>query len=335
MKNIITILLLFFVLLFGCNNIGNDPEKTLIKYLEASFDNDYKTAYTYISSGDKSEKSLEEYESKSEGCNPAFRKNISFEVKSVIIKDNRAEIDVVINLPNYELMTAECLATIMKSFYNGNRNDYEKEILEYYKDKNIPMISSARSYVLIKESDGWKLFFNWKLKNKYDVLLNQIKQLIEEDNPDDAQTKYQGLIELGKSINDRSGTIEDLGKEILNLKEKHNRVKEIKEYIKNILINNVHLDKTYSGDIAVMGEIKNCGTCTLDKVEITIYCLDKMGKPIFEKKYYPVFVVEGSFGNNQPLKPNYGRKFTVDLDDVPNDWAKKVDLHVTDVIIRK
>ena len=81
---------------------------------------------------------------------------------------------------------------------------------------------------------------------------------------------------------------------------------------------------------AVFGEVKNVGDRALKEVEITIYCLGQDGKPVFEKKGYPVRVSEYGFGDtNQPLKPGYSRQFGVKLDDAPSDWAKRVDVKVT------
>jgi len=102
-------------------------------------------------------------------------------------------------------------------------------------------------------------------------------------------------------------------------------------YFEKVVVRNVHVGKSILDEIGVFGEVKNTGERILKKVEITIYCLDKNGKPIFEKTYHPVLVSEWSFGDNEPLKPNYSRKFGVKLDDAPSDWAKKVQVKVTDI----
>lgn len=107
--------------------------------------------------------------------------------------------------------------------------------------------------------------------------------------------------------------------------------KEKTAYFEKILVRRVHIGESILDETGVFGEIKNTGDRTLSKVEITIYCLDRNGKPIFEKTYHPVLVSEWSITDNQPLKPNYSRKFGVKLDDAPSDWARKVKVEVTDV----
>jgi hypothetical protein len=104
-------------------------------------------------------------------------------------------------------------------------------------------------------------------------------------------------------------------------------------YISKLSIKNVRVAKSYLGDIGVFGEVKNNGDRTLKKVELTIYCLDGAGKPIFEKQYHPVLVSDMSFGNdNQPLKPGYSRQFGVKMSDAPSDWTQKVDVKVASIV---
>ncbi len=102
-------------------------------------------------------------------------------------------------------------------------------------------------------------------------------------------------------------------------------------YLSKVLVRNVHVSKTYLGE-GVFGEIKNSGDRVLKEVEITIFCLDTEGKPVFETKYHPVLVSGFGIGDAaEPLKPGYSRQFGVKLDSAPSDWSKKVDVKVTSV----
>lgn len=87
----------------------------------------------------------------------------------------------------------------------------------------------------------------------------------------------------------------------------------------------------------VWGELKNNGDKTLDKVEITIYFLDKEGNPISEKTYSPINASGQDFGmsDTSALKPKYSRKFGYKADDAPSDWSKKVRVEITKVVIAK
>jgi hypothetical protein len=105
----------------------------------------------------------------------------------------------------------------------------------------------------------------------------------------------------------------------------------VRDYLSTMVLRNIKVGTSVLGDQGVYGEVKNNGARTLRKVEITVYCLDATGKPVFEKTFHPVLVSDFSIGDNQPLKPGYSRQFGFKLDDAPSDWSKKVDVKVTNV----
>jgi hypothetical protein len=104
---------------------------------------------------------------------------------------------------------------------------------------------------------------------------------------------------------------------------------EVSAYLSKVVIKNVKVGKSVLNETGVFGEINNTGDRILNEVEITIYCLDQNGKPVFEKTYHPVLVSEFSASDaNKPLKTGYSRQFGVKLDDAPSDWNGKVDVRV-------
>ncbi|MEQ1843959.1 MAG: hypothetical protein ABL983_00095 [Nitrospira sp.] len=105
-------------------------------------------------------------------------------------------------------------------------------------------------------------------------------------------------------------------------------------YLDKIILKGVSVQPAVLGGKGVFGEVKNIGDRTVSTVEITIYCLDHNGRPIFEKSYHPVYVSTLSFGDsNAPLKPGYSRTFGVKIDDAPSEWNGKVDVKVTEVAL--
>jgi hypothetical protein len=98
-------------------------------------------------------------------------------------------------------------------------------------------------------------------------------------------------------------------------------------YLDRIQVKNVSVGKSVLGDEGVFGEVKNLGDRTVEMVEITIYCLGKDGKIVFEKTYRAVT----KYDTKGQLKPGYSRQFGVKLDDAPSDWAKKVTVKVSEV----
>lgn len=100
-------------------------------------------------------------------------------------------------------------------------------------------------------------------------------------------------------------------------------------YLGQVEIRNVRVGRDVLDEEAAFGELKNLGGRTLKEVEITLYCLGKDGRPVFEKTQQPVS--DSPFNTNGPLKAGYSRPFGVKLDDAPSDWARKVDVKVTKV----
>jgi hypothetical protein len=100
-------------------------------------------------------------------------------------------------------------------------------------------------------------------------------------------------------------------------------------YLSKVQVKNVRVSQSYVGEPGVFGEVKNTGERTLKKVELTIFCLDAAGKPVYEKTYRAVS--DSAFNSDGPLKPGYSRQFGVKVDEAPCDWAKKADVKVTSV----
>jgi hypothetical protein len=101
-------------------------------------------------------------------------------------------------------------------------------------------------------------------------------------------------------------------------------------YLSKLVVRNVSVGKSVLGEAGAFGEVKNTGDRALKEVEITIFCLGKDGKPVFEKKSHPVLVGSYAIGKSaEPLKPGYSRQFGVKLDDAPSDWSHKVEIRVT------
>ena len=102
-------------------------------------------------------------------------------------------------------------------------------------------------------------------------------------------------------------------------------------YLEKLEVRNIKISQDWSGNDGVFGDIKNHGDKTLTKVEITVYALDSNGMAVFEKTFNPVLVSSYSFNNEGPLKPNYSRSFGYRMDGAPSEWAKKVDIKITDI----
>lgn len=344
-KIIVTLIICSLFLFTGCNKFGSNPKSILSKFLDASLRLNYDEAYKYISSEDKKVKSFNEYKSyQSFDSLPeslpvkTFIDKMTYEIKEVNIEGQKAEANVEITMPDFGAMLSDMLGAAFLSAFEGKsdeeiQKDFANKILEEYKDKNIPMTTTTQKYKLIREEDGWKIYFDWKTQERINELMSQAKQLEEEKNFTKAKEIYEQVIEL----NSTSFKAIEAAEKIKELEEEIEIFIEKQAYMDKIEVRNVKVDMGETmfleKKIGVFGEIKNRGDRTLNKVEITIYCLDKNGNPVFEKTFHPVLVSKYLYSSdaNESLRPNYSRKFGYSIDDAPSDWSKKVRVEVTDI----
>lgn len=87
----------------GC--ITEEPEKVLLRYLDAVTNQDQNTAYDLLSSEDKKFTNKEEYlkiDSEYYAVNMFILNNTSYEIISIEKKNQRAEIKVKITAPDFD-----------------------------------------------------------------------------------------------------------------------------------------------------------------------------------------------------------------------------------------
>ena len=113
------------------------------------------------------------------------------------------------------------------------------------------------------------------------------------------------------------------------------------DYIKNHLelydFTARYFDSVLDGKVpGVDFKIRNTGTQTLVKVEVTVYFKDSFGKVIAEAQYNPVLVTGYGFSDGSPLKPNYiwqmerGKFFAAK--NVPSEWKEgAAEAQITDI----
>jgi len=93
-----------------------------------------------------------------------------------------------------------------------------------------------------------------------------------------------------------------------------------------------YADDVLDGRVAgVFGKVRNLGSRTLSRVEVTAYFLNTDGAVIHENDY-PAVSVGSVMGSDPPLKPNYIREFGFKTKDCPSEWAAgRVRVAVTDI----
>lgn len=257
-----------------------------------------------------------------------FADKISFNIKEIKVNGNYANATFEVTAPDLSEAAADIIGIAFASEFGANidAKAMEKMITQKLKDKSFPKITDTTTYDLIKDKEGWRIFFNWEGQIKAIEVSEEATQLEKNNRYEEAKIKYHEALSLDKNNKTIQEKISELDVKIEEYKSK-------KDYFDKIEVRDIQIDTGHIfSNINVLGEIKNNGDKTLKEVEITIYCLDENDKAVYEKIQYPILDSEYSSINvRAPLKPNYSRKFDYNLDEAPSDWSKKVMIKVTNI----
>ena len=310
----------------GCAT-GPGPKEVMGKYLDAYGKGNYEEAYPLLSSSDKTAKSLDAFtESEESEFMAILGPKVSYKVNGITTWGDKAKAAVEIESPDIKGVFGELLGKIMAMVLGGEQDDkvLEKMIAERVEGKNWPTTTRTEYYDLVKEKDGWKVFLNYEGIDTSQELKNKAEIFVTQKKYSEAKSALEEAAKLNPKDTEIPGKIKAMDKKATEYKERQ-------MYFDKIEVRDVFVEPNNLGQLGVYGELKNRGDRTLRAVAITVYYLDKEGNGIHEKTYYPVLATGEVYGDNQPLKPNYGKTFWYRIDRAPSDWAKKVKVAVTDV----
>ncbi len=117
--------------------------------------------------------------------------------------------------------------------------------------------------------------------------------------------------------------VEKMNSEIKELKRKIELRKEIQAYTDKLPIKNLHIIDT-KGSLKVYGDIVNKGSRKIDDIQLTVFCLDKNDRVIFDEQYL------ASSHDKSPLRKNQYRSFRMNINNVP-DALKEVWVVISDI----
>jgi hypothetical protein len=324
----------------GCNKLSElsqpSAQEVMSSYLDALLKNQSEVAYGYISSEDKAVKSLSEYKSETEQkINPlgmAITSKVSYNVLTVHETGNTASADVQFTFPDVSAMFKDLMGAAFISDFSGeNKDEFEKALAEKYREAEVPTTTRNEEFHLLKETDEWKVFLDWKSEKekkeneeKITALLSDAKQLRASKQLNGALQKYEEVLTLSGEMVEAKEGIEATRQEIRNTEEKQEYLDKVVLYDLKAQYYQTYLDNRVPG---VEFKIKNKGGRALKEVQVTIYFKDAKGAVIAEKEYHPVLVTKYSFGgDNKPLKPNYiwqlERGKFYKADSVPTEWKE-------------
>jgi len=162
------VFIVFSILIIsGCDNIfQSKPEDVLSEYLQADLVGDNKKAYTYLSSKDKNNKSLQQYigeKSKHSDSELAklFIDKTSHKIINVEVNGNTANIKVDTTTVDLNIITREFTNAAFKAATTGKSfQDIQNDIVEKYKKQDLPLNTYKSNHKLIKEGNKWKAVLN-------------------------------------------------------------------------------------------------------------------------------------------------------------------------------
>ncbi|HKJ33918.1 MAG TPA: hypothetical protein VKA34_18955 [Balneolales bacterium] len=334
-----TIICLASLLIVACGNSGGpNPKQVLTNYLNSLNKSKYKEAYSYISSEDKAVKDLQSYLNDKNNNNPftqAINSKTSYKIKKIDKSGRNATADVEITQPDLGSIFSNVMGlAITSAFDSTNKKKMEKKLAQKFESGKIPMSNKEKTFHLVDEKDGWKMFFDWKRQAKIQQLLAEAKKLKESKKLYGAVKKYEQILELDSDMVDVKKSLEKTKEEIKSFEEKQKYIKNVELYDLKAKYYKTYLDGKVPG---VTFKLRNKGNKTLKEVEVTVYFKDANDTTIAEEKYYPVLVTKYSFGdNNKPLKPNYIWQMKRDefykAESVPSEWkVGKVSAKITDI----
>jgi hypothetical protein len=153
--------------------LAEKPEVTLKHYLEAIYAQDYRTAYQWISLGDKNHKSKKDYLRE----NPSFAgltlkltrilaEMIEFRNLRSEIRQHRATVKFTVKMPN---ANAPTLRALLLDFdperLSRLTRDKQRILIEKLENLRmqgeLPVLEGEESWDLVKEPAGWRVFLNW------------------------------------------------------------------------------------------------------------------------------------------------------------------------------
>jgi len=347
---VLKILLAFLAIcsLSACdNNDFPDPDEVLTDYLVAVYTGQNDVAYSYVSSGDKSVKSLKDYLAENKNrANPIAKEFVDdFEVRIVSLNqsDTDAAIQVSIILPDLEGMLKSLEQTSGNTKGSSIDPNIAVEMLKNkYRDLDIPTVYKNETYHLVNQQGAWKVHLDWQAEilqkareEQISKLLAQARELRKSDSGLQAAIeKYKEVLEIDSNMIIAIHGIKDTEQEIREYEQKQ-------AYIKNVLLYDLEAKfyTTYSKTKVpgVKFKIKNTGDRLLREVEVTVYFKNASGTVIAEERYRPVLAMKKSYSGDQViLKENYiwqmeeGNFYKAE--GVPTEWKEgSVDAKVTNI----
>jgi hypothetical protein len=292
----------------------------LEKFLDASLKGRPEEAYSYLSQPDRTTRDIAEY--KGDIANnllaAAIADKVSYVIQDIKVDGEKAVASVKITRPDVSLLAGAFLGAVFSSAFEGlDAKTTQQKLAEKISKEGLLSVSATETFNLVRESDGWKVFMNWERQKKLLGAMAEVAKFREERNFAAALAKLDEVIKIKSDFAEAKNERSEIEKEGAEFREKQAYINKIKLYDLKARYHGTYTKKT---DPGVEFKLKNIGTRTLGRVEITVYFKNKSGDTIYEKDFNLAF----SLSDQKPLKPGYiwqvGPGSFYSAKHVPEEW---------------
>lgn len=269
-----------------------------------------------------------------------FLSNSSVEVLSIDVDEMNANIDLVGEILDIQLIGQRILEKLMSDYLNSGIDIKEQSEALFIDEinsvgvENLPKkkLMPININLILQAGDGWKVDLNLEkldsIKEKKDREKLELEMQIKELELEIEETERKIKERRENKAKIEAEKVKQLEKSKI---EKENYIIEFIEFLEfEVTRIDTYLDKNLP---AVRFAIQNQGNKIISRLELLVYFYDNNNLPIFEKKYVPVS--EYDYKGYQTLKPNYifrldeGEYYTID--NLGSEWSGKATYEVVDI----
>lgn len=269
----------FAIALGGC---AGGPKDAANNYLSNLKIFNYPACYAALSHKDQLDRTLEQFLS-----NPPMAPNVAKEWFKPVLGDmafvpseakvegEKAIVPIKVTMPD--------LAAWERTMYTlpTTKASTESQAQDALRDGTYPKLTYQDSMVMVKESDGWKVFVDFPAKDDIAKMHKQAVEMYHKHDYDKAIASYQALLAaLDKEQASGNEGLKFLyGQELKDLQNIKAQTTDAMGYIPKLVLSDVDLKMSASRVPGIFGKITNSGDKGVDEVEMTVnYYLGKGAK---------------------------------------------------------
>ena len=334
------------------------PGEVLASYLEIMDRGDRSGAYGLLSSDDRAITSEEEWEKLTDS--PAIHSALKRHASHAVIKETITgdSADVMIETSSADVP----LSLFLEASQNDNAKA-ERELIAYLSADSVPIKKTTTAFRLIKEPSGWRVFLDLASSRRDHTTFAQILTLVKDaqhltspfglgsfpratgslGSTEGTLLRAREKLRQAKALYGSLTTIEGSFPGNSTLAEVERQLASLKffsAYTPFVRVVDVHVDRTSSGQIRILGNIENNGTMTLASVSITIRYLDSHGETLRSETHLPVVVPmlewEDLYTPETPhyrrLGPFSRRNFIHRVQTLPAEWSGQVEVTLNGLV---